>query len=74
MFWKKKRKETFGLMATGIGIGVGSQIAGEVGATDTQLAMGKLGKGVKTAGGIMAGGMVMDSLGYLTKSAKKKKK
>jgi len=70
MFGKKK-KGIMGLMTTGIGVGVGSQVAGEMGATSTQVALGKIGKGIGTVGGVMGAGMVMDSLGRLVKKKKK---
>jgi len=71
---KKYKKQGMGLMTTGIGLGLGSQIASESGSPQGALAMGKLATGVKVAGGVMGAGMVLDSVKGLQKSAEMPKK
>ena len=66
-----------GMAATGIGVGVGSQVVGEVGgagAAGVQAGLGKITGAMPIVGSIMASGMVVRSLGMLQPERKSKGK
>ena len=76
---KKYIKQGMGMVTLGVGLGMGSQVVGDLGltgsastaATSVQTGIGNLAKGMKPMGSLMGANMVMDSLGMLTKQTKK---
>jgi hypothetical protein len=72
MIKKKHKKAAFGLMATGIGLGVGSQVLGDAGSTHGQTAIGNISSKLPIMGKAVGAGMVMDAVGSLGKKRKKK--
>lgn len=75
MFFTKKKplKETFGLVTTGIGLGVGSQVLGDLGATHAQTAVGRVSKALPAVGSIYGAGLVLDTLDAFGKKIIKKR-
>lgn len=59
---KKYMKDSMKMVATGVGLGVGSQVLGDVGSTHGQAAVGRIAKGMKPVGSMYAAGMVFDQL------------
>lgn len=68
---KKYMKAGVGMVGLGVGLGVGSQVLGEMGSTVGQTAIGNISKAMPMMGNMVGAGMVMDSLSTMNKSAKK---
>ena len=66
MLNKKHMRDSMGLVAFGVGTGVGMSVMKDLGADTSGLA--KISSAAKPIGGIIATRMVLDSLGDLQKS------
>jgi hypothetical protein len=71
---KKHMKRMGGLMAMGIGLGVGSEVLGSVGSTQGQSAVGNISKAMPIMGTMVGASMVMDAVNDINKSATIKKR
>lgn len=75
----KKKMKKYGqtgmaMIGTGVGLSIGSQVAGELGATSTQTAIGKMTGKMPAMGSMVGTGMALDVLQSSMKVPKMKKK
>ena len=62
-----------GMVTSGIGLGIGAQVASESGSPEAASALGKISAAYPKMGTIMAGGMVMDATRSLMPKGKRRR-